>query len=136
MTSPIQELLQGRQVWIPVAGRSMAPVLTPGDEALVAPLRSWPPPTGSIVLLVNATGRFVLHRVCAHDWFWCTTHGLANALPDPPVRRSSVIGVALRRRRGTSGQGVRLLHISTPAAGVIGWAVRSARWLRARLPRR
>lgn len=122
----------GQAVWIPVGGRSMEPLLREGDEVLVQPLDAWPPESGAIVLFTDAAGRFVMHRVWACDWFECTTHGLANALPDRPVQRRAVLGVAIRRRRDASDQGVRLPHLSAAAAVVLGWAVRVQRWSLAR----
>ena len=56
-------LQEGKQVRIPVKGRSMRPFLLDGDTALLTPASKQSVRWGDIVLARTTTGRIVLHRV-------------------------------------------------------------------------
>ena len=93
----------GQKHWLPVAGSSMAPFLSDGDEVLVAHqagmLRR-----GDVVV-IRQNERLLVHRVLVParrgDLLPALTQGDHNRQPDPPVVGSTLLGrVCAVRRQG------------------------------------
>ena len=117
----------GGEFWLSVTGRSMTPLLAEGDRVLLAKVGRAVRP-GQIVLR-EAAGSAMLHRVVAVDGATVLTRGDACADVDPPASRESVVAVAIAARRGG-----RLIALAPqPRFGV--WALSRYAWYatRARL---
>lgn len=89
----------GGSLRLVVRGRSMAPLLRPGDliELLPAPLVSLRP---GVILVVAPPAGLLTHRLLrAADeqlWLW----GDAAPAPDPPLEARTLLGQVVARERG------------------------------------
>ena len=94
-----------RDVWIQAAGRSMTPLIRPGDELLVAFGRR-PERRGEVVLF-ERDGGFIAHRLVAWDRRTATPRGRpkgdAEPFADDPVGLDAVVGVVRGVRTGPDG---------------------------------
>lgn len=88
----------GTAFWYPVRGGSMSPALLEGDEVLLMRMAQ-PAARGQVVVVRDAEGRFVLHRVVAVRQDEIITRGDACFRPDPAVPTQSILLKAVRRRR-------------------------------------
>ena len=80
-------------LWIPVSGRSMAPVIEPGRVLVGATSR--PPRRGEIWVYVAADERFVVHRFRSQDGGRAWFRGDGNERDDPAVECEAIIGVVI-----------------------------------------
>ncbi len=83
---------QGREVAIPVKGRSMLPFLRSGDKVLIEPLRTDLIRKGSIVLSETAYG-VVLHRIVRIKGSSIWLAGDANLVQEEEVCQQDIMGV-------------------------------------------
>ncbi len=93
----------GGQHWIAVEGRSMWPLLRPGDAVLVA--HGGPPPRPGEVIVVRQDEGLLVHRLLAiteatgQPQYW--TQGDARPQPDAPHAPEALLGrVTARKRAG------------------------------------
>jgi hypothetical protein len=91
-------------------GHSMFPMILPGTEVTVRPLRTVPPPLGT-VLVVERDGSLVCHRLvrvrresreAGHDWVY-HLRGDNHEVDDPPFEESQVLGEVESLRFGKFG---------------------------------
>lgn len=85
-------------VWIRVTGKSMNPLIRHGDRVLITRLRGMPP-VGAVVL-ADADGVPLLHRVTERYGEWVITKGDSRQLADRPRPVSAMVGRAVLVRRG------------------------------------
>jgi hypothetical protein len=118
----------GGSVWIRVTGKSMNPIIRDGDRVLIGGVRG-APRCGSVVLL-DAGGSPLLHRIVAYRPEGIITRGDSRITEDPPHPLSSVLGRALIVERGASS----ICLVPTLAFG-IGPLMRGVAWrARMRIP--
>jgi len=118
----------GGAVWIRVTGKSMNPLIRHGDRVLVGALRT-APAVGAIVLL-DAGGMPLLHRVVAKSGDTITTRGDSRRTSDQPRRVTDVVGRAVIVRRG----GTPICLVPTLAFGIAPLFRALAWWVRVRIP--
>lgn len=92
-------LAAGREQWVQGVGSSMWPTISPGARVLVAPLARRGARRGEVVL-VDARGHAMLHRVATVSATGVQTAGDANLRPDIPVTADAVLGRALAAVEG------------------------------------
>lgn len=85
-----------RLIRIRVAGRSMTPVLEPGDDILVTPVPAGDIGIGDIITFLDESGPLT-HRVVGEARGAFLTKGDFARAGDPPVASAAVIGRAVRR---------------------------------------
>ena len=91
----------GAQHWIAVEGRSMWPLLRPGDAVLVQ--HGGPAPRPGDVLVVRQANSLLVHRLLAvttangEPQYW--TQGDAQPQPDAAHARGALVGRVTARRR-------------------------------------
>jgi hypothetical protein len=91
----------GGQHWMGVEGRSMWPVLRPGDEVLV--LHGGQPPRPGAIVVAREGGGLVVHRLLAvteaggQVTYW--TQGDARPQMDAPHPAEALIGRVIARQR-------------------------------------
>jgi hypothetical protein len=90
----------GGTVWIRVTGKSMNPIIRHGDRVLIGGVRG-ALRCGAVVLL-DAGGSPLLHRVVAYRPEGIITRGDSRITEDPPQPLSSILGEALIVERGAS----------------------------------
>jgi signal peptidase I len=105
---------RGGTVHVRVVGISMLPLLRPGDEIIVAPLRPEGPQVGEVLMVVNRRG-LLTHRVVARKATTVYTRGDNATGDDPPNALSDVVGRVVGRVRG--GQ---RLGLATPVWARVG----------------
>lgn len=105
---------QGGEMWIVVTGHSMQPMIRPGDRVLLGPEQSIRP---GAVVLANADGKPVLHRVARVSGDVVVLRGDALQADDGPIRLGDVVGSVRAVSRGAV---LQRLPITSPAvrAGV------------------
>jgi hypothetical protein len=121
--------LAGGRMWINTTGASMFPTLLESDCVLLEPAARVN--VGDIVL-VDAAGSPLLHRIVRMHGDDITTRGDARMTPDATVGRSDVLARAVRARRGDlewslQPSGWRRLRLRTAAPGWTGSVVREPR---------
>ena len=90
---------EGGQMWIVATGESMLPTIGPGDRVRIGPVDVVRPGT---VVLADASGAPVLHRVMrVHDGV-VVLRGDACRGDDPPIRASSVVAAVQAVARGAT----------------------------------
>jgi hypothetical protein len=92
-------LLAGGRIWVSTTGTSMYPTLLESDQVLLEATADVA--IGDIVLL-DASGTPLLHRIVRMDGDLITTRGDARLTADATRRRCDVIARAMRARRGES----------------------------------
>jgi peptidase S24-like protein len=118
----------GGAIWIRVTGKSMNPLIRHGDRVLLASQRG-APRRGQVVLL-DAGGSPLLHRIVRGDGESVVTRGDNRRTSDRPHPTSSIVAHALVvRRSGTS-----ICLAPTLAFGLMPLVRAGAWWLRVRLP--
>lgn len=94
-----EQVAQGTPLRFRVTSASMAPLIAPGDEVIVAaaPLETLRP--GDLVVAATPGGPFVVHRLVAlrreGDVLWLITRGDRSATPDPAWAAEAIIGRAV-----------------------------------------
>jgi SOS-response transcriptional repressor LexA len=102
----IRDILdRGAAVRIRVTGRSMRPILCPGDIVVVRPADEVA--RGDIVAVLDTHGRLIVHRITKIDGDTIVTQGDAVHLEDPPAARSAVIGRVEERMRDSGSTDFR-----------------------------
>ena len=117
----------GGAVWFQVTGISMNPMIREGDSVFLAQLHR--SPRRGDVLLLDAAGSPVLHRVIRYDGRWLVTRGDAAWTEDAPVHVSACVGHALAVRRGSA-----LVALApTLRFGIVPMLRLAAWWIRVRI---
>ena len=119
----------GGAIWIRVTGKSMNPLIRHGDRVLLAGLRG-APRRGQVVLL-DAGGSPLLHRIVSRDSGSVVTRGDSRRTSDRPHPTSSIVAQALVVRRS----GTTICLAPTLAFGLMPLVRAGAWWLRVRLPK-
>jgi hypothetical protein len=92
----------GQAQWLPVTGRSMMPLIWPGDEVLVT--ADWQPAARGDILTFVQDGQLNTHRLLrmtnVGGQMVYTTKGDNLWQPDPPLAATAVIGRVIAVRRG------------------------------------
>jgi signal peptidase I len=92
----------GQAQWLPVTGRSMMPLIWPGDEVLVT--ADWQAAKRGDILTFLQDGQLNTHRLLrmtnVGGQMICTTKGDNLWQPDPPLAATAVIGQVIAVRRG------------------------------------
>lgn len=92
----------GQAQWLPVTGRSMMPLIWPGDEVLVS--ADWQPAARGDMLTFVQDGQLNTHRLLkmtnVGGQMVYTTKGDNLWQPDPPLTATAVIGRVIAVRRG------------------------------------
>lgn len=91
-------MAQGQTAVLEITGDSMRPTLKPGRDAVVlAPLESWPPKKGDILLFhtPRAQGGYSLHRVYSVKPEGPVMNGDAQQWTEGPVAREQVVAQAI-----------------------------------------
>ncbi len=92
----------GQAQWLPVTGRSMMPLIWPGDEVLVT--ADWQPATRGDILTFVQDGQLNTHRLLritnVGGQMVYITKGDNSWLLDPPLGATAVIGRVIGVRRG------------------------------------
>jgi Peptidase S24-like len=118
---------EGGAMWVRVTGKSMNPIIRHGDRVLIAGL-SRAPRHGDVVL-VDAAGSPLLHRIVSRHAGSVVTKGDGRRTNDPPHPISAVVARALVVRR----DGTAICLAPTLAFGVMPLVRAAAWWLRLRL---
>jgi hypothetical protein len=98
------ELLRerGEAQWLPVTGRSMLPLIWPGDEVLVTAVGQ--PPARGHILTFMQDGQLTSHRLLraieVDGQRRYITKGDNQWQPDPPIDAVAVVGRVVAVRRG------------------------------------
>lgn len=101
------------RTWLTVSGRSMAPLLHPGDQILLEPVTLAALRPGDI-LTVSTPHGLLTHRLRRASADGLLLAGDRLLWPDPPCAQTAVVGRVIARRRHkkllslTSGPGRRL----------------------------
>jgi hypothetical protein len=119
----------GGAAWIRVTGKSMNPIIRHGDRVLIAASRR--PPTRGAIMLLDAGGSPLLHRVVRVSGGSVVTKGDSRTVTDKPHLIGSIIGRAVVVRRGSS----LVCLAPTLQFGVRPVLLALAWWVRLRLPR-
>jgi hypothetical protein len=100
----VLELLRerGEAQWLPVTGRSMAPLIWPGDQVQVT--AEWQPAFRGDILTFLQAGQLTTHRLLratnvGGQWVY-VTKGDNQWQPDPPLNEVDIIGRVEAIRRG------------------------------------
>jgi hypothetical protein len=118
----------GGAIWIRVTGKSMNPIVRHDDRVLITASRGVP--RRGAVLLLDAAGTPLLHRVVSHSAGWVITRGDSRKLNDAPHPISSILGRAILVRRG----GVAICLAPTLVFGLAPLLRAVAWWFRVRVP--
>jgi hypothetical protein len=118
----------GGAIWIRVTGKSMNPIIRHGDRVLITPSRG-APRRGAVVLL-DAGGTPLLHRVVSRGAGWVITRGDNRKLNDEPHPITSILGRAIVVRRGEQA----ICLAPTLAFGLAPLLHAVAWWFRTRIP--
>lgn len=93
---------QGNAQWLPVTGRSMLPLIWPGDQVLVTAV--WQPATRGDILTFMQDGQLNTHRLLrttnVGGQQLYITKGDNLWQPDPPLLATAIIGRVEAMRRG------------------------------------
>lgn len=93
---------RGKAQWLPVTGRSMMPLIWPGDEVLVT--AEWQPARRGEILTFVQNGQLNTHRLLrmtnVGGQMVYITKGDNLWQPDPPLAAAAVIGRVIAVRRG------------------------------------
>jgi hypothetical protein len=116
-------------VWIRVTGKSMNPIIRQGDRVLITALRRVP--ARGAVVLIDAEGIPLLHRVVRMRGGSVITKGDNRRLADPPQPLTAVVGRAMLVRRG----GTPICLAPTLEFGFLPLLRAVAWWARVRSPR-
>jgi hypothetical protein len=85
-------LREGRCVSLPATGTSMRPLLPPGGNVTVHPVRLDEVRLGDVVVVVGATGTLVAHRLMRVTPTSLVLRGDAMPDDDPPVPHAALVG--------------------------------------------
>lgn len=145
-----EQVAQGVPLRFRVTSDSMAPLLLPGDEVIVA---AAPPETlrpGDLIVAAAPGRPFVVHRLVALQregaGFWLVTRGDRSSTPDPAWTAEAVIGrvvavvragqtLDLRRGRGRAMALMQSVLARLEAATYVPLRGAAYRLLGRRLPR-
>ncbi len=118
----------GGAIWIRVTGKSMNPIIRHGDRVFVTALRGMP--RRGMVLLLDANGTPLLHRVASYRVGWVVTKGDSRTMNDEPHAVTAILGraVVVRRGRATICLAPTLAFGFAPLVRGVAW------WLRTRVP--
>jgi hypothetical protein len=105
----------GGEMWIVVTGHSMQSLIRPGDRVLLGPLPALRP---GVVVLANAGGKPVLHRIQRLRGDEVVLRGDALQAEDEPIRSADVIGGVRTVSRGAVIQRVPVTMPPRKRAGV------------------
>jgi hypothetical protein len=115
-------------IWLRVTGKSMNPIIRHGDRVLIVACPSVP--ARGAVVLMDAGGVPLLHRIVSHRGGSVITRGDNRSVADQPRPATSIVGRALVVRR----DGTAVCLAPTLAFGVAPLLRAVAWWLRMRLP--
>lgn len=127
-------------VRITIAGRSMLPILQPGDAAFLSPAKESAPEVGQIVTFIQGES-LLTHRVVSVRSDHILTKGDHVQACDPPVPTQQVIGRVIARERGDqlrkiqSGQRARWIAALSRLEGGMHQRLAGSRWRESRIVR-
>jgi hypothetical protein len=118
----------GGSIWIRVTGKSMNPIIRHGDRVLITRWRGRAR-RGAVVLL-DAAGAPLLHRVVSHGAGSVITKGDGRTMNDEPHPVTSILGhaVVVRREGVTICLAPTLTFGTAPLLRAVAW------WFRTRVP--
>ncbi|MFO7539054.1 MAG: S24/S26 family peptidase [Chloroflexota bacterium] len=98
---------QGEAQWLPVTGRSMVPLIWPGDQVRVT--AAWQPAARGDILTFLQDGQLNTHRLLRSinvggQWVY-VTKGDNQWQPDPPLNEADIVGRVEAVRRGERSWG-------------------------------